>query len=281
MYRLTVTIFPCGTAPHNGPLSSRKGNDRKDMRLIPSIKRPVRIPSHDGIPRYPFKEHMARVRTLIYRGNRVECSCCGKTFSLFLFSPYMTALCPNCLSMERYRLICRYLREETDFGSEKVRLLDIAPDWSFQEFCRSYPNVDYVSIDIQSPLAIKHMDIRDLKFPDDSFDCILCYHVLEHIDDDMLALAELRRVLRPGGWALIQVPIQVEKTVERIELSREEQKDILKWPGHLRAYGKDYADRLEEAGFEVEVVDYVRSFTEEEIKRFGFDPEEDLYFCYK
>lgn len=244
--------------------------------------RPIKIKAKDGKPpRFPVKEALAKVRKLIYRGNKVECPCCNKTFSLFLYSPYMSALCPYCLSFERYRLLCKYLRDETDFGSRQIRLLDIAPTWCFQEFCRSFELVDYVSIDISSPIAMRKMDICNLTFEDESFDCIICYHVLEHIKDDRKALSEIYRVMRKGGWGIIQVPIHIEKTVERRELSKEEAKEICKFPSHLRAYGRDFKQILEGAGFQVEVSDFVKKFSEDEIKRFGLDRSEELYICKK
>ena len=251
------------------------------MNLGRLLRRPVGIDNGDGPPRYPVKEALARVRCVFYRGNKRECSCCGRTFSLFLFSPYMTARCPNCLSIERYRLLCRYLRDETDFGSKEISLLDVAPTWEFQEFCRSYEKVEYVSIDIASPLAMLHMDIRNLDFDDSRFDRIICYHVIEHIDEDAKALGELYRVLKPGGWAIIQVPILIDKTVERSELTEEEAEEILKYDDHVRGYGKDFADLLETAGFDVEVLPFVKRFTPEEIKRYGLDETEDLYLCRK
>lgn len=251
------------------------------MKILGIPIKPIRIDDGNGPPRYPVKETLARLRARIYRGDKVECSCCNKTFSLFLFSPYMAALCPFCLSMERYRLLCRYLRDEVDLDSREIRLLDIAPTWCFQEFCRSFDKIDYLSIDIKSPIAMRHMDIRKLDLEDSGFDCVVCYHVLEHIDDDIKALRELHRVLKPGGWSIIQVPIHVEKTLERSSLSKKEQKDILKFEDHVRAYGKDFADRLEEAGFQVEVLPYVKRFGAEEVKRYGLDKTEDLYICRK
>jgi len=246
------------------------------------LRRPVGIDNGNGPPRYPVKEGLARVRRLIYRGNRKECPCCGGTFSLFLFSPYMSALCPNCLSTERYRLLCRYLRDETDFGSREVSLLDVAPTWAFQEFCRSYEKVDYVSVDIASPMAMRLMDITDIDFEDSRFDHIICYHVLEHIDDDEKAVHELYRVLKPGGWAIIQVPmINSDRTVERSELTEEAAEKLLVFDDHRRAYGRDFTDLLESAGFEVDIVGFVRGFTADQIERYGLDKTEDLYICRK
>jgi len=234
-----------------------------------------------GPPRLIVKEVLAEARGFLFRGDRYECSCCGRTSSLFLFSPYVSSRCPYCLSVERYRLLCRFLREETDFGKRKMRVLDIGPIWCFQEFCRSLANIEYVSVDIESPLAMHRMDIKDLLFKDSSFDCIICYHVLEHIDDDRKALGELFRVLKPDSWAIIQVPVQLERTTDRSMMTKKEQGDILRWPDHLRAYGRDYPEILASAGFNVEVHPYVRKFSEEEIKRYGLDASEDIHVCTK
>jgi len=247
-----------------------------------NLSRPIRIAGGDGPPRYPVKEALGKLRGLLYHGHKVECSCCGQEFALFLFSPYQAALCPNCLSFERYRLLCRYLRDETDFGEREMKVLDIAPIWAFQEFCRSFGNVSYLSIDIESPMAMSHMDIRSLDLPDDTFDVVICYHVIEHIDDEPKALSELRRVMKPGAFAVIQVPIYVEKTIERKDLTSWQAKRILVYDGHLRAHGPEhYRELLESAGFEVEVNSLVKTLSKEDIKRYGLDRTEDLYICRK
>jgi SAM-dependent methyltransferase len=246
------------------------------------LSRPVRIENGDGTPRYPVKEALGAVRSLVFQGDGVLCSCCDRTFRHFLFAPYGTAPCPNCLSFERYRLLARWLRDETDFGrGGTTHVLDIAPTWAFQEFCRSYPLVDYLSIDIASPMAMRHMDIRDLDLPSDEFDWLFCYHVLEHIDDDDKALSELLRVLKPGGTAIICVPIRCEVTVERSELTEQEAEDILTYDDHIRGYGRDFGEMLEAVGFTVEVVPYAGRFSPGEIKRLGLDKTEDLYVCGK
>jgi SAM-dependent methyltransferase len=245
------------------------------------LKRPLRIEDGEGPPRYPVKEALARLRYHIYKGHKHECSCCGQSFKLFLYSKQMAALCPYCLSFERYRLLCRYLRDATDFGSRPTKILDIAPVWCFQEFCRSFDNVEYVSIDLESPMAMRHMDIQNLEFKDDLFDCLICYHVLEHIDDDHKAMSELYRVLKPGGWAIIQVPIFTERTMERCEFTEEEAEEILKYDCHLRSYGKDFGERLEAAGFKVEIDDFVKRFNMDELTHYGLDCTEDLYLCTK
>lgn len=245
------------------------------------LSRPIRIEDGKEPPRYPFKQLLADIRGRIYRGEAYLCPCCGRGFKVLLYTPYMTAMCPYCLSMERYRLLCLYLDRRMGFGSAPARMLDIAPMWCFQEYCRARGNIEYVSIDIRSPLAMRHMDIKALEFRDDLFDCIVCYHVLEHIDDEQLALGELFRVLKPGGWAIIQVPIHVERTIERSELTTSEAEEILKYDDHLRAYGKDYLDRLESAGFLVDVDPFVRELSMADVALYGLDCTEDLYVCRK
>ncbi len=245
------------------------------------LSRPIRIEGGKEPPRYPVKQLLANVRSRIYRGDNYMCPCCGRSFKLLLYTPYMAAMCPYCLSIERYRLLCLFLDRKMAFGSTPVRLLDVAPMWCFQEYCRARGNVEYVSIDIRSPLAMRHMDIRALEFRDESFDCIVCYHVLEHIDDEQRALSELFRVLKPGGWAIIQVPIHVERTMERSELTPADAEEILKFDDHLRAYGRDFGSRLESAGFAVEVDTFVRELSMAEVALYGLDCSEDVYVSRK
>lgn len=223
----------------------------------------------------------AHARALFFPGNNVECTCCGLTFSRFLYSPYMTARCPYCMSIERYRLLCKFLVEEMRFGQFRMRFLDIAPLWCFQLFCRQFPEVEYVSVDIRSPLADYKMDIQSLQFDDESFDAVLCYHVLEHVPDDRKAIREIFRVLKRGGWALVQVPIEAPRTKEREEMTPYEIKNVLRWDDHLRSYGTDFFDRLREAGFVLKESDFVTRLPKEDIERFGLDLKERITICTK
>ena len=87
--------------------------------------------------------------------------------------------------------------------------------------------------------------------------------------------------MKPGAFAIIQVPVHVKKTVQREELTEWQAKRILVYDCHLRAYGPDFKDTLEDAGFGVEVNNFVKEFTPQEIKRYGLDRTEDLYICRK
>lgn len=124
------------------------------------------------------------------------------------------------------------------------------------------------------------MDLTRIPFRDHSFDAILCNHVLEHIPADRRAMKELRRVLKPDGWAILQVPVSGEKTFEDAAIqSPEDRERCFGQSDHVRVYGKDYAERLKAAGFEVHVDPWASELAEEEARYLGLNQKEDIYFC--
>jgi ubiquinone/menaquinone biosynthesis C-methylase UbiE len=145
-------------------------------------------------------------------------------------------------------------------------------------------NLDYTSADLDSPLAMLKVDIMAIPFPDHSFDVVLCNHVLEHVPDDRKAIGELLRVLKPGGWAILQSPVNTtcEKTFEYAgAVTAEVRKTLSGASDHLRIYGLDYRERLESAGFQVKVDGYVRELSPEVVGMCALDREEDIYYCTK
>ena len=240
-----------------------------------------------------------------YAGSAVECPFCEKTFSQFtptgaLERPFWkspegkvllklnyicvaNALCPQCGSGERHRLLYFYLRDRMNiFECNGLRLLDVAPDDFLYRKLFSKTNLEYISIDIspiRNPAFV--MDITSMGFKDDVFDAIICYHVLEHILKDIQAMRELRRVLKPGGWAIIQVPIWAEKTVEDPSIPREEYVARYGHPDHVRRYGPDFVDRLTSIGFKIILDRFPALFSEAEAKRFGIFPDEYIHLCQK
>lgn len=226
-----------------------------------------------------------RMMALFYTGNAVECPVCGGTFRHFLtHRGRANALCPQCLSLERHRLQWLYLQEKTDFFSADLRVLHFAPELHFIRRIRQLPNLDYISADLNPVVADERVDITAIQYPDNSFDAILCNHVLEHIPDDRLAMRELCRVLKPGGWAILQVPIDESRatTLEDPTITTPEQRQqFYGHHDHQRMYGRDYMERLESAGFTVTRDDFVRHLPPERIERSGLSTGELIYFCEK
>jgi SAM-dependent methyltransferase len=221
------------------------------------------------------------------RGEGVECPCCGGRFRRFV--PYGVrrrrphAQCPGCGAVERHRLLWLYLRERTDLFAKPLRLLHVAPEAIFEERLRRLPALRYLSADLASPRAMLRADVQRLPFPDAAFDALLCHHVLEHVADDRTAMRELRRVLRPGGWAILQSPIRsrLAATLEDASVTDPRERELLYGQrDHLRQYGRDYADRLREAGFEVRPERFFAELPPERRARHGLK-EETIWLCLR
>lgn len=214
----------------------------------------------------------------------------GKSFRKFLPYGYgkqrENALSPSTLSLERHRLIWLFLKEETDFFTSKTtkKVLHIAPEQCFLDIFKKQKNLDYITSDIESPIADVKADICNLPFKEDSFDVVFCNHVLEHIANDTKAMQELYRVLKPGGMGIFQIPqdISREKTFEDPTITDKKERTIIFGQyDHVRVYGKDYFDKLRSIGFKVDEIDYSKKITSEKMKRFCLMKGEILPVCYK
>ncbi len=166
--------------------------------------------------------------------------------------------------------------------SKPMRLLHFAPEPVITAELASQPHLVYVSTDIAHPADVR-TDMMALGFADESFDAIVCMHVLEHVPDDRVAMRELLRILRPGGWAILQVPVNKKSAVTdedpRVTSPEERRRRFLQ-EDHCRLYGLDYEDRLKSAGFGVSREEPAAWLSIAEVKRFGV-PDEDVYFCLK
>ncbi len=211
------------------------------------------------------------------RGDAVECPVCGGRFARFL--PYggrEGALCPGCGCAERHRLMWLWLAEEDRL---RGRMLAFGPDDASDARLRERPGLDYLSADIDGSQAMMAADITRLPFDDAAFDSVLCSHVLEHVPDEAAALRELRRVLRPGGWAAIMLPVDrsVAATFEDpTAVTPQQREERFGHHDHVRLYGADVAQRL---GADA-VVDPLARFGAERERRHGlrradrFGPDE-------
>lgn len=230
-------------------------------------------------------EGLALRRFAYYVGTRHECNICGaslRTFEIYSTTARDPLQCPFCYSRPRHRVAYMYFQQKTNlFDGTPKRMLHIAPEPSLERRFREIPGIDYLSGDLDSDAAMVQMDITDIRYPDSSFDVIYCSHVLEHVPDDRRAMRELARVLKPGGWAVIAVPIIRDRTLEDPAITSPEArtKAYGQWD-HVRAYGPDFADRLRESGFDVTVDGFTKGLSEEIVRRHGLS-REDVYFLRK
>ena len=224
---------------------------------------------------------------IFYKGNKVECPICNGKFRKFL--PYGNKgadnrLCPKCLSLERHRLLWLYFKNKTNFFDEKLKVLHVAPEQSFIKRFKKLKNLNYTTGDIESPLADVKMDIKNIPYEENTFDVLICNHVMEHIDDEQKALHEILRVLKPNGWAILQVPINpdLEVTYEdpSITSPKEREKHFGQYD-HVRFHGLDYPKRLESAGFKVIQEKYVSEFDDSLINRYRLPKDEIIYLSVK
>lgn len=237
-------------------------------------------------------------RGSIYRlslyGSKYTCPICKYSFRKFLPVGYRhnilkekkiigggyrpNAKCPFCTSIDRERLIYMFL-QTNDLLQVGMKILHVAPEKNIQKFIKE-KELKYYSADLNSPLANIKMDIQKIPFPADYFDAIICNHVLEHIPDDIKAMKELNRVLKPNGWAILQVPFSsaIEHTFEDATVtSTKDRKLIFGQANHVRIYGLDYPKRLSAANFIA---------TKEKIPiglidQYALNPDEVVFFCRK
>ncbi len=222
------------------------------------------------------------------KGNTYTDPIDSKSFKNFLPYGYgnqrNNVLSPSTLSLERHRLLWLYLKNETDFFTAPKKVLHFAPEQAFYKRFRNQKNLDYTTTDLNSPLADVKADICDLPFEDNSYDMILCNHVLEHIPDDTKAMQELYRILRPGGMGIFQIPqdLKREKTFEDDSITdAKERARIFGQYDHVRVYGRDYFDKLRSVGFRVVEEDYTKKLTPEEAERYCLAKGEIIPVCFK
>ena len=146
-------------------------------------------------------------------------------------------------------------------------------------------NLDYVTGDLDSPWADHHFDVHSIPFENNSFDVLMANHLLEHVDDDFKVLGEFYRVLKPGGWGILQVPIDwtSPNTEEDKSVTDPAVRERLYWQSdHLRLYGyEDYPTRLRKVGFEVEVVDMKALLGDQRYSRYCLGKEKWVFVVTK
>jgi hypothetical protein len=196
------------------------------------------------------------------------------------------ALCPRCRSDIRHRFAFRFLMEHSCLAPDKIKLLHFAPEICLSVRFRKVPSIEYVPCDLRPerfPGSVA-ADITDIPFDEAVFDGILSIHVLEHIPDEAKALSELFRVLKPGGWALIAVPIYGKSTFEASGLDAAGRLRMYGAEDHLRMNGLDIVGRMRQTGFNVQTVSFdniPKNYINKTINTPHTKSDRYLFFCRK
>lgn len=227
---------------------------------------------------------------MLYKGNKVACPVCERSFSKFLSYGSNVAhrenvLCPYDLTLERHRLMWLYLKKESNFfTAEGLKVLHIAPEQCFLQLFKKQSNLAYLTGDLESPIADIHFDLHEIPLEDNRFDVVFCNHVMEHVKDPIQCMKEIYRVMNSGGWAIMQVPQDFNRTetYEDASITSPEDREKHFWQkDHVRLFGKDYPQWLEKAGFKVTEFNLNNHFSNEEIERYRLMKGEVLYIAHK
>lgn len=232
-------------------------------------------------------EPASKILSLFYRGSNIYCPICNKYFKKFLpygVKPRENALCPGCFSLERHRLIWLYLKNQTNFFKGQYRLLHVAPEPCLYKKFIALHNINYTTIDLESPLAMIKADIHNIPCQENKFDIIICSDVLEHVKNDKEVMKELYRVLKRGGWAILRVPIDKTriKTLEDNNITSPlEREKYFGQKDHVRLYGLDFLQRFKNSGFRIEMINPLNKISKEMIERYKLPQNELIYLAKK
>ncbi len=219
-------------------------------------------------------------RHLLAVGDRVHCPVCGWSGVGFAASHKprrMNRICPRCASSERDRALELWLGERPVRQGAKV--LEVAPLGLLAPTARRL-GYHHVSMDLSSPRADVLADLCALPFPDGAFDVVVCFHVLEHVPRDLDAVAQIARVLHPGGRAVISVPWmpQLPVTEQDPSASPAERQRRFGQSDHVRNYGRDTTDRFRSGGLAVEERPWRTLFSDEQFRRHALDGDDDRFW---
>lgn len=213
-----------------------------------------------------LKNAEAKVRRLrrlaspvVWAGNSVHCPICERSFRGFRpagkrRSRRENAICPYCGARERDRLTFLFLNcpDGPTCGSP---ILHIAPEACLVPSLRELATGDYVTADLIRTDVDERFDVMSIPHAEATFHGVYCSHVLQDVPDDIAAMAEVFRVLKPGGWAILNIPVTTEVTVDHRDTPGHFRSRGDRRPDeHLRTYGKDFPQRMGSVGFEVRVI---------------------------
>ncbi len=250
------------------------------------------------------KDTRILLRRVYYAGAKYHCNVCDARVRMMLTSglalPVLAELdvvggetiahdtCPICFSNGRTRLLFEYLRRELRLfeSRSRPRVLHVAPEYGVMSRLNASGTIDYLGVDLDpakyagATAPVARCDITAIDRADNSFDAIVCSHVLEHVPDDRLAMRELFRVLKPGGTAILQVPVSASlaRTVEDPSVTDPlERERRFGQNDHVRIYGADYPARLTESGFTVDIFEPARRWGAGVVAELRLNPRERVF----
>lgn len=193
--------------------------------------------------------------------------------------------CYKCHSLDRERLIYTYLKDELHvFENKELKILHFAPEKNISRILSTIGFEKYICGDLFAdgytyPDYVQNMNVLDIPFDENTFDLIICNHLLEHVPDDIAAMKELYRVLKPNGKAILQVPFSKnsDKTFEDFTVTDPSQRErVFGQFDHVRIYGADYFQRLESVGFKTNQINISKQYP-----KHGLNPDEDIFIGIK
>ena len=236
----------------------------------------------------PLIEIFLIIRALFFIGEKFQCSCCGWKLRAFTkgggsYIIRSKGYCPRCNSKARHRRIWLFLKFQTNLFSDQQTLLHISPKYCLSRQLKKRNNINYIGADINPQVNINlNLDLTATPFKINSFDSVICIHVLEHIDNDTVAIQEIYRILKPGGWAVISVPIQLDqRTYEDPSINTPDgRKKAYGESGHYRIYGYDLLTKFETCGFQVQL-DKATKVDNHTRETYGLQVDENIFYLKK
>lgn len=230
-----------------------------------------------------------KIRGLLYFGNNYYCNCCNTSFRKLLDYGNTTrknVLCPSCHSLERTRVLLYFLQKETSIFKEDIKILHFAPEHSIEKIIKKRKQKNYITADINPNLADEVIDITSIPYQRNTFDIVICSHVLGHVPDECKAIDEIYRVLKPDGKAIIMTVIDPTLDVTYEDSRIQSSIDKLHHYGEsdlVRKHGKDFVCRLAREHIKIDTIDYRLSFDKHKQIKYslGNGNREVIFLCHK
>lgn len=253
------------------------------------------------IAKYGFriKKNIISSNTICNETVMKKCIICGNEFDYFLaggsteelFSKHhiigggyrKNCACPKCGIIDRERWLYYVIKNKTDIEKLNGKILHFAPEKSIIDYISSNKNIDYYTCDIQIGRAMHIVDITNIQFKDETFDYVICNHVMEHIPNEKKAISEIKRVLKKDGKWIFSFPICTDMVTQEDKkvVSAEDRLRLYGQEDHVRLYGKDFAKRFEKYGLNIEIYSPKKELKKDKIEQYGLISDDIIMIATK